>query len=148
MFIDCERENCYLVIKPRNRSQSVSQRKWPKVCENSLIQQAVTVCVTKVRLLGKLLPCISSSKRKICVNHIYYIEYRRISGLWHLVRNIGKTQNQVVFQQSGTMVCLYTKQNLFMYLNAVMTCSILCCSEGAGFGSSCCQYSTIWWPDP
>ena len=37
----------YFVIKPRNRSQSVSQRKWPKVYENSLIQQAVTVCVTK-----------------------------------------------------------------------------------------------------
>ena len=43
----------YFVIKPRNCSQPVSQRKWPKVYENSLIQQAVTVCVTKVRLLGK-----------------------------------------------------------------------------------------------
>ena len=37
----------FFVIKPRSPSQSVSQRKWPKVCENSLIQQAVTVCVTK-----------------------------------------------------------------------------------------------------
>ena len=48
----------FFVIKPRNRSQSVSQRKWPKVCGNSLVQRAITVCVTKVRLLRKLLPCI------------------------------------------------------------------------------------------
>ena len=33
----------FFVIKPRNRSQSVSQRKWPKVCENSLIQRSLSV---------------------------------------------------------------------------------------------------------
>ena len=36
------------------------------------------------------------------------------------------------------------KQNLFMYLNAVMGCSILRGgTEGADFASSCCQYVSI-----
>ena len=54
-----------------------------------------------------------------------------------------KSSSLEYFQPSVTMMCLYlyTKQNLFMYLNVVMMCTL--CAQGAGFGSSCCQYSTI-----